>query len=485
MKKIINYFSFNSLKKEQKNIKLSMYIGMLIAFLGIGIILGVIFRLNLICIIIISLLLGFIVPLIIRKKHIALNNEKKFRDVDVYLHQMIYSFIRLPKIDRALKDTFEICDGNLKICIGRALDEISFGISDNVYRDAFNIIEDKYGCPRMRALHKFLISVESKGGDVKNSMRVLNNDFDAWVGNVYKFQNELRKIRIDTIVGLIISIVLALVTSFLCMGLNQFSQTQVDITKSLEYNIFTTFFLLGCILFFAWVIAGYKGDYLKNIRTDKQILSNYNLAYKTSYKKLYLKSIPIVAFCFLLSVISILLRHKLLAIYFLVAIIIVLIYPVRAKQKAKRIALNDLREGFTTWLRDLSLGLSKAPLIVALEQTYKDCPVILKDELEEFLNKIDLNPMDVTPYYEFLKKYECLDVSAAVRTLYSISDMDTAAADETINILVKRSNEISHKFDNEKYKDITSGLKFLEYLPTFLAAFKISVDMLLVITMYL
>lgn len=495
MKKIINYFSYKQIKRDistgknkaynANNFNLARYL--LYLFLGFILVFSasLLFRINLIFNCLVAIFFIIQIPIIIRRKYIANANEQKFKDVDIYLHQMLYSFRRSPKIDRALKDSLKISDGRLKECIKAAIEELSFGIGENVYKDAFAIIEAEYGCDRMRALHKFLMAVEKKGGNTRNSLEVLNYDFDNWVSSVYKFQREVKKIRRDTNIGLLISLVLALVTSYLCFSLNKYSQTPIDITKDLLYNISTTAYLIFSIGFLSWNLSSYKGDYLKSLRTDSKIISNYNLAFKKSLKSLYLISLPIIAFIVIAVFICLAFNLKIIALYLGFSLVLLLIHPLRAKRRSKRMAINDLREGFTSWLRDLSLGLSKAPLYVALEQSLQDCPIILKEELEIFLEKIDINPLDVNPYYEFLRGFNCLDVSAAVRTLYSIAEMEVESADETINVLVKRNNEISQKFDEEKYRDITSGLKFLEYLPTVFVAFKISADMLLVIMKYL
>ena len=104
-----------------------------------------------------------------------MNNHrlKEFSDVDIYLHQMVYSFIRNPKIHTALSDTYAVADGRLKKLIQEALDELEYSMSEYVYEEALGIIENNYQCSRIRTLHRFLISVETKGGRYKNALQVL------------------------------------------------------------------------------------------------------------------------------------------------------------------------------------------------------------------------------------------------------------------------------------------------------------------------
>lgn len=81
-------------------------------------------------------------------------------DVDIYLHQMAYSFMRNPKIYTALEDTGKIAGGTLGRVIEQAMDELEYGMGEDVYANALYIIEKEYNCSRIRTLHKFIIGIE-------------------------------------------------------------------------------------------------------------------------------------------------------------------------------------------------------------------------------------------------------------------------------------------------------------------------------------
>ena len=95
------------------------------------------------------------------------------------------------------------------------------------------------------------------------------------------------------------------------------------------------------------------------------------------------------------------------------------------------------------------------------------------------------NPSDVMPYYGFLKEFGVTDIQAAVRMLYSIGELEQDSMSATINNIVRRNYELSDKAEITRYMDSTSMMKFSEYFPTFFVAFKMAVDMMLVVTMYL
>lgn len=100
------------------------------------------------------------------------------------------------------------------------------------------IVEEEYDCSRIRTLHKFLVSVEEKGGRYTGAMEVLLEDFDRWVNNVYKYQSEIRKIKRDITIGIMISMVLAMLTTVMCSTLNMFSKEPLSITDTLAYQCF-------------------------------------------------------------------------------------------------------------------------------------------------------------------------------------------------------------------------------------------------------
>ena len=156
----------------------------------------------------------------------------------------------------------------------------------------------------------------------------------------------------------------------------------------------------------------------------------------------------------------------------------------RKRSAAGRIK-NDLYCGFTEWLRDLAVNLENKPLLSAVEDTYDSCPVIMKESLGKFIYEIELNPSDIMPYYSFLSEFDVMDIQSAVRMLYSIGDLDRDSMNQTINALVRRNYELSDKAEAARYLDSTSMMRFSEYIPTFFVAFKMAVDMMLVVNMYL
>ena len=178
---------------------------------------------------------------------------------------------------------------------------------------------------------------------------------------------------------------------------------------------------------------------------------------------------------------TIIAKHYLIAVYTAIIIVTFLVFPVINKQNSKKRVIANLRNSFSDWLRNVALNLENKPLIAAIEDTYDDCPYIIKLSLDDFIRDIEANPSDIKPYYEFLSEYKQTDIMSTVRTLYSVSELDEKGIDETISTLIQRNNELINKQTELDYKDRISVLKFMEYIPVFFMALKMSVDMMLII----
>lgn len=489
MRRVLKYLSVNQIMKDISDVNGVMSVRRFIitTVMAGSAVFGacMLYRVNYMLSALVMFIAVLMVPGLVRGYFKERYDAARFSDVDIYLHQISYSFMRTPKINLALQDVYEISSGNLKQCIGRALEELQYGMGDRVYNDALKIIEEEYNCARIRTLHKFIISVEEKGGRYTGAMDVLLEDFDRWVNNVYKYQEEIRKIKRDISIGIVISMALAMLTTIMCNMLNMFSERAVRITDSVAYQCTAVVFVILCMMFFAYTRKHYKFDWLGKNRTDKQIMYDYNTVFKSDVRRLTMKLLPVWTVLIIITAVLFMFNMKLPAVCVFAITLVLVSTPFMQKRSAGRRVKNDLYLGFTEWLRELAVNLENKPLLSAVEDTYDCCPVIMKEPLEKFICDIENNPSDVMPYYGFLKEFQVTDIQAAVRMLYSIGELEQDSMSATINNIVRRNYELSDKAEITRYMDSTSMMRFSEYFPTFFVAFKMAVDMMLVVTMYL
>ena len=436
--------------------------------------------------IMIVLIIGVgITPMLIMNYNMQKRANRRFNDVDVYLHQMAYSFQRNSKINIALSDTEKVVSKDMKRAIRKALNILEISGSRDIYEEALAEIENVYNCPRIRTLHKFLISIEEKGGNYYNSLRVLTEDFDRWVRTVSKYQQEVYRIKKNSFFGIILSLALASTSILISSILQGTVQVSISITDEWLYQVVSLVFIILNMVYFVYVYVQYGKDWINIERTDEKIIKDYNMVFKSKSKSLKIFEIMISILGILVSI------FLFVKINFIATIIAVLAtgYIAFVPQMNRKSAFSRIREdvyiAFSEWLRDVTINLQNEPLQMAIENTYEDCPSVLKESLGRFIYEIESNPTDIVPYYNFMSEFEIADISSTVKTLYSIYEMDSDNTDNVLNELIRRNYDIVDKHEELDNQDKLSVLRFAEYIPMAFVSLKMGIDMLLVVTNYL
>lgn len=489
MKRIIKYFSGKELKNAASGygyqLSTKRYYLSFIMMMAVSVGIGFLYGMRIHYITAFFLIGAGCIPALIKHNYRVNYQRRRFRDVDIYLHQMGYSFMRNPKINSSLEDVADITDGDIKKTVDKAIDELRYGYSNNAYEEALNIISERYGCARMNTLHKFLIDIETRGGKYKSSLRVIMDDLDMWVGSIYRFDKEISRIKKDTTIGIIISMVLTGITVIMSNVLTGFSGNGINIRDDLVYQSGTFLFVSACLIFYTFMQISYDRDYLHNDRSYEQMDKDYKLVFQSDIKKSYLLMIPLQVVLVIVSAILLYFRVYLIALYTFIVILVLSLYPYLYRKSLKKKLADDIHICFSEWLRKVALNLENKPLLAAIEDTYYDCPSIMKNSLGKFIKNMEADPSDIKPYYEFLSEFKQMDISATVRTLYAISELDENSRDETINSLIARNNELINAQDKVEFINKTSALRFMEYIPVLFASIKMGVDMMLIVSLYL
>lgn len=454
-------------------------------FLFLLIIIGSLYKLEVFWISLI-LIMGSLCILPFAKYYYQQNLEKKkFNDVDVYLHQMAYSFQRSPKINIALEDTAKVLNGNMKRTVEKAIYMLECGKSKAVYQEALEIIEKEYKCPRIKTLHKFLISIEERGGSYNNSIEVLLTDYDRWVRRVYKYQHDIARVKKNSLIGVILSGGIATASILISSILKNSAQMELTIVTDVLYQIITTTFVVMNILYILVIQVQCNKDWLANERTEDNILKDYKMVFES-------KSRSVQSFEKIVAVLGtgafavMLMLGNFIAAFILLTLTLYLAFVPRIN---KRNAFSRLKEdvypAFSEWMRDVVISLHQEPLQSAIESTYDDCPAVMKKSLGKFIYDLSMDPLDVRPFYSFMKEFGILDISSTVKTLYSVTEMEPENMDRMLNALIRRNYEIVDKHEEIKNEDSLSLLKFSEYIPMIFVSLKLGVDMMLIISNYL
>lgn len=445
----------------------------------------VFYKMNIICFAISEIAVIIFMPAIIFYYYLQKQEDKRFNDVDVYIHQMAYSFQRNPKVNVALEDTSQILTGKAKKTVIKSIKRLETETSSEVYNYALKIIEDEYNCPRIKTLHKLIVDIEQRGGKYYRSLEILLDDFNCWVKRVYKYQDDIKQIKRNSFIGIILSFVLASVSVIISRILEGTAGIDISITNTLLYQVVSLIFILLNIIYFVFVNVSYGREWLNTDRTEKKILKDMRIISDSDNKSI--KIFSIITFGIMLAAAFVFLFAKNVPMAVIVGLagIYMLFVPVINRKKALARIQNDVYVSFSEWLRDIVIHLQDEPLQAAVRETYKDCPVVMKESLGRFIYELEETPSSVKPYYEFMSKFGILDISSTVRMLYSVSELDVDEADEMMNTIIKRNYEIVDKYEENKNQNNLSALRFAEYIPMIFVSLKIAADMLMVITGYL
>lgn len=486
---ILDRYSYKNLKKKAHeanfDMKLSYLISLVVLVCVLVAVMSIMYRINIFLWILLELFAISMMPVIVYYYLYQRRENIRFNEVDIYVHQMAYSFLRSPKIITALKDATYVLDGNFRRLIDKAVNELETGQSENVYEAALQIIEKEYKCIQITSLHRFLINIEKRGGNYYNSLDVLIEDFDRWVKRIYSYQKSIRMIKRNTFIGILLSCILASVSVMISLILDNTSGISMNIADEALYQAASVIFVLANFIFFIFVQIKYSINWLNIARSEANVMKDYKLAFGGQSKSVKLFSAGVAA-----SVITASLavaasgNYVMVVVMFLVGIYLLAV-PQLNKNSAKKRVKEDVYISFSEWLRDIVILLQDEPLQAAIVESYETCPPLLKKSLSEFIYNLEENPSDVRAYYQYMSEFEVLDISSTVKTLYSISESDTGDMERLVNTLIKRNYELVDKHEELNNADNISAMRMGEYIPMLFVSLKIAVDMLLVITNYL
>ncbi|MBR4026463.1 MAG: hypothetical protein IKJ01_02740, partial [Lachnospiraceae bacterium] len=144
---------------------------------------------------------------------------------------------------------------------------------------------------------------------------------------------------------------------------------------------------------------------------------------------------------------------------------------------ARKTLTREIKYAFSGWLLDLALLLQSENVQVALEKSKLYVPGVLKVELFELVERLEKEPESAEPYHQFLQIFMIPEIHSAMSILYSLSIGNSGNADKQISELVEKNLEILDISEEEKIRNMGSGMYLLFLAPVLTASFKLLVDM--------
>ncbi|UWP58075.1 hypothetical protein [Ruminococcus gauvreauii] len=417
-------------------------------------------------------------PKVMLSVYHSLYEQKRFADVNNYLEQMMFSFQKRPNILFCLKETALVFpEGDMGERLQRAISCIHKGESDRMYEEAFEIIEEGYGCGRVNTLHRFLIKVELYGGNYQMTLEILLEDRRMWIERVYALQQDKKRMKNKIFISVIFSSVICSLITFIV-------PRDFDIKGMMISQIVTCIFLIAGILIGASAQSALSGTWFTEMKESdpEKVRADYQTALSPDLKLMQSRAVRKTVCMLILGMIGWrITKHAIVPAVSLGAAILMLTGPGRTVAGARRRTVREIQKVFPGWVMELVLLLQTNNVFMSVEATRDRAPVILREPVRQLLSEMQAAPGSVYPYLHFLDDFDLPDVKTAMRMLYAMDETGTGNAEIQMNALIKRNNILLDKAERIQNEDRLAGTGMLVYLPMVTGTVKMMVDMILLI----
>ena len=383
-----------------------------------------------------------ILPLLLRNTYRNRYYQQKFSDLNIYMEQFLYSFMKSRKVLTSLEDTHDIFEeGEMKRTLEKAIDHIKNTYNESDFEEkALKGIEKEYPYEGLTVMHRFALRTEALGGEYSESIELLLESRRMWADRVYSLQQEKKVKRREIVLSIITSLLLCSMIYYMA------GQMNLDVSANPFAQAVTVVVLVLDLLIYykadSLLTAGYLAD---DKDKEKEYLRQYERFQK--YGNGILDSL--------------------------------------GKRTAKKHRQEHIKACFPEWLMQLSLLMQSENVQVAIFKSYDNAPVILKPALKEMIGALSIDPNDKRAYMNFLSEFTLPEVRSTMKMLYSISEGKGGEARGQISEIIKRNQEMSDKAKRQQNSDSLAGMYALFLAPQLTGGLKLVCDMILLFAVYM
>ncbi|MCR5099127.1 MAG: hypothetical protein K6B14_09290 [Lachnospiraceae bacterium] len=370
-------------------------------------------------------------------------HQRRFSDLNIYMEQFLYSFMKTGKILSSLEDVMQLFEsGQMHDTLEKAREFILHTYDDvSVEEEGLKIIEEAYPNDMLHILHHFALQTENLGGEYGESVRLLLEARRMWADRVYELQQEKKKKRRDIFLSIAVSLLLCLMIYLLSANLD------LDLAAMPIAQAVTVGVLIMDFFIFYRADVSLTSGYVESVHSDgEHYAKEYEKLRDETPKKPWEK-----------------LNHRVM----------------------KKYVTKEIEKEFPYWLMQLSLLMQTENVQVSLYKSYDSAPEVLKPALKELIDGLKYAPDSVEPYISFLRDYTLPEIHSAMKMLYSISEGSGGDARAQIADIIRRNQRLMDRSERMKNEDAVAGMYGLFLAPQITAGIKLCVDMLLLLAVYM
>lgn len=447
--------------------------------LFIAIAFGFFFELGYLGIIATALAYFFFVPQLIynQKKHAY--EQRRFTDINSYMHQMIQSFTRTKKIRSSLYETRNtFTSGKMHDILVQAIEiiennQLPDSVSDDIRKDprattkeALKLIEKHYGCEKLRILHDFIIKAEERGGDCIAEFALLEKGREIWKAAVMKYHDNLMSQRNF---GSGTYLFLMCVCIFL---MNYMESVGISIMGEQITQLVNMAMLILFVVFFVFMDKRLNTNLLRDpvVMSQKKVDALYSYTQGFDSKKERKKYIAV-------AILSCMVAAAILALdlsftsLFIAAAIIAVGFNVHRIQLANAIRTikAEIEKEFPKWLFDMLLLLQRESVEGSIFLSVEKAPPILKGELQRISIGLQNAPHSADIFMSFLADFGNQNVEETMRTLYSLAVGTGGEKQKVMGVIIESNIIHLSRSEEESLEDKMSYSMIIDYLPSLVA----------------
>lgn len=447
--------------------------------IGIMVGVGLAFKLPLVWMIPIVIAGLWFAPTIVRNSYRNKFERQRFSDVNVYIEQMLYAFKNSQKVLTSLEDVKVLFRPGtaMREAIDEAIvvitDPTAVGRNESAERRALDLLEARYPNDYVRSLHRFMLKVESIGGDFDSSIELLLSNRAMWENRVHKLQDQRRQKRSQILGSVGASAALCLLMLYILPAdVDISAMTPVRIANVLMVIIFTRIYLAADTRLSSDLLRSQSyGDDQKLLK-DYERYVNYDAkaGFKASLMFAILPVLVMAAGWFVFENAWVTIAGA--------ALLPVMLFQHTLGQKllGKRLR-REIGVAFPQWLMELALLLQADNVQVAIFKTVDTALPVLRPELRIMRDKLLADPASSEPFMDFFGHFQMPEITTSMQMLYSLSIGGGGDADEQVSNIVKRNNIILDRAEQMQNDNSLSSLYTLFLLPVLLGGVVLMVDM--------
>lgn len=418
-------------------------------------------------------------PTLVRNAYRNKFEKQRFSDVNVYIEQMLYAFKNSQKILTSLQDVRVLypVGSSMREAIDEAIgvitDPTSVKNDESAERAALEKVEARYPNDYVRSLHRFMLKVESIGGNFDSSIELLLGNRAMWENRIHRLQDQRRQKRSQILGSVAASMALCLLMLYILPAEVDISEmTPVRIANVLMVIVFTRIYLAADTKLSSDLLRSQSYD------DDKKLLREYERYVNYDAKAGFRASLVFAILPVMLIVVGMFIVPNTW-----VTVAGVVLLPVMLFQHSlghnllgKRLR-REISVAFPQWLMELALLLQADNVQVAIFKTTETALPVLRPELNILQERLMADPAASEPFLEFFGHFQMPEITTSMQMLYSLSIGGGGDADEQVANIVKRNNIILDRAEQTQNDNSLSSLYTLFLLPVMLGGVVLMVDM--------